>query len=60
MIYLVDNAHGFDEHHAHRYVGDSKQPPVVFGGDANTVMNDTIKMFQVYWREFYDEWVRAR
>ena len=59
-IYLVDNAHGAGEHHAHAYVGDEKQPPAIFEGDTNTFMNNAIVGLRTWWREIYGPWKRTR
>lgn len=59
-IFLVDNAHSPEEHHAHPYIGDCKQSPFVFGGDTNTVMNDAINILGTCWRTFFDAWIEAR
>jgi hypothetical protein len=34
-----DNAHAFEEHHEHRYVGAEKQDPIVRRGPINEAMN---------------------
>jgi hypothetical protein len=55
-VRTYDNAHAVDEHHAHRYIGDQKQPPTVTTGDVNDAMADAMKDLMNNWRRYVEDW----
>ena len=55
-VRTYDNAHAVDEHHAHRYIGDRKQPPIVTTGDVNKAMADAMADLLTNWRRYVEEW----
>jgi hypothetical protein len=57
-VRTYDNAHAVDEHHAHRYIGDQKQPPTVTAGDVNEAMTIAMADLLTNWRRYVEEWKR--
>jgi hypothetical protein len=59
-VRTFDNAHAFDEHHEHRYVGSVKQPPIVTHGPPNDAMHAAeIKLLEG-WSDIVRSWESTR
>ena len=55
-VHLFDNAHGVEEHHEHRYVGDVKQPPCITRGPVNAAMAAAMQKLETQWPELVRTW----
>lgn len=55
-----DNAHGPEEHHEHRYIGDEKQAPVVSRGLVNEAMHAAEIKLLNGWSDILDSWEKTR
>jgi hypothetical protein len=58
-VHLYDNAHGVEEHHEHRYVGDVKQPPRIRRGPVNAAMAAAMQSLEAQWPELVRTWESA-
>jgi hypothetical protein len=55
-VRTFDNAHGINEHHEHRYVGDEKQEPTVTHGPVNEAMHAAEIKLVDGWSDIVSEW----
>ena len=59
-IHCFDNAHDFQEHHEHRYVGDRKEPPAITYGDTNAAMASATEKLLKTWPTLVEVWEKTR
>lgn len=55
-VRTYDNAHAVDEHHAHRYIGDQKQAPIITTGEVNDAMASAIADLLTNWGSYVEDW----
>ncbi len=58
-VRTYDNAHRVEEHHEHRYAGDTKLPPSITHGPVNKAMSAAESAILDGWRTMVDEWEQA-